>query len=124
MKKMTTKMQRFVAEYPLQKFNATQAAIEAGYSAKTARTIGPRLLQNVVVQEALTKSMAKYLKKAEVTEDHIIHELGLLGFSNLGDYINLTSGQIDIEHMPEERTMPWNHIPSPRGTLLGQVRKP
>jgi hypothetical protein len=42
------KERRFVAEYLLD-FNATQAAVRAGYGAKTAQQQGSRLLLNVVV---------------------------------------------------------------------------
>jgi phage terminase small subunit len=37
--------------------SATQAAHQAGYSAKSARTDGPRMLSNAVVQEALAEIM-------------------------------------------------------------------
>lgn len=43
---LTPKQQRFVAEY-LVDMNATQAAIRAGYSQKTADVQGPRLFGNV-----------------------------------------------------------------------------
>ena len=46
---MTTKQQRFVEEYLID-LNATQAAIRAGYSAKTANEQGARLLANVSVR--------------------------------------------------------------------------
>ena len=50
MKALTVKQQRFVEAYT---GNATEAAIRAGYSAKTARSIGQRLLTNVDIQKAI-----------------------------------------------------------------------
>ena len=47
----------FVAEY-LKDFNATRAAKAAGYSAKTARAIGSRLLTDVDIQEAIKAEIA------------------------------------------------------------------
>lgn len=46
---MTPKQEKFCAEY-LVDLNAKQAAIRAGYSAKTAESIGSRLLSNVNVK--------------------------------------------------------------------------
>ena len=43
---MTAKQKRFCNEYLID-CNATQAAIRAGYSAKTAYSVGQRLLKNV-----------------------------------------------------------------------------
>jgi phage terminase small subunit len=49
---LTTKQRQFALEYMLD-FNATQAAIRAGYSKKTARQQGQRLLTNVDIQAEL-----------------------------------------------------------------------
>lgn len=49
---MTERMRRF-ADFYIINPNATAAAIEAGYSAKTAYSIGERLLRNVEVQAAI-----------------------------------------------------------------------
>jgi len=49
---MTPKQDRFVAEY-LVDLNATQAALRAGYSPRTAPQQGSRLLKNVDVQAAV-----------------------------------------------------------------------
>jgi phage terminase small subunit len=45
----------FVTEY-IKSGNATQAAIAAGYSEKTAYSAGPRLLKNVDIQQYLNKT--------------------------------------------------------------------
>ena len=51
---MTDKQTKFISEYT-KDFNATQAAIRAGYSPKTAYSIGQRLLKNVEVQKAMNE---------------------------------------------------------------------
>ena len=53
---MTPKQQAFIHEY-LACLNATQAAIRAGYSPKTAYSIGQRLLKNVEVSKAINSAM-------------------------------------------------------------------
>ena len=55
MANLTPKQQRFVEEYLID-LNATQAAIRAGYSEKTAQEQSSRLLSNVMVQEAVQKA--------------------------------------------------------------------
>ena len=51
---LTPKQKRFCEEYLID-LNATQAAIRAGYSLKTAEQTASRLLRNVKVQEYIAK---------------------------------------------------------------------
>ena len=53
---MTHRQELFVQEY-LTSLNATQSAIKAGYSPKTAYSQGQRLLKNVEVLQAINKVM-------------------------------------------------------------------
>lgn len=64
--KPTPRQQRFIGEYLID-LNATQAAIRAGYSAKTAEVQGPRLLGNVRVAAAVAMGQAKLAAKQEIT---------------------------------------------------------
>ncbi|WP_099974240.1 terminase small subunit [Lactobacillus terrae] len=59
---MTPKQELFVTEY-LKDLNATQAAIRAGYSEKTAYSQGQRLLKNVEVKSAIEQQMKSVNKK-------------------------------------------------------------
>ena len=65
---LTLKQARFVEEYLLD-LNATQAAIRAGYSEKTAKQQGSRLLTNVDVQAAVAEGHARHQERCEVTRD-------------------------------------------------------
>lgn len=84
---MTPKQERFVQEYLID-LNATQAAIRAGYSAKTAESAGPRLLGNVEVRAAIEARQTERAASVGVTAEKVLRELALLGFSNMGDYMN------------------------------------
>ena len=53
---MTHRQELFIQEY-LNSLNATQSAIRAGYSPKTAYSIGQRLLKNVEVLHAINTAM-------------------------------------------------------------------
>ncbi|MXN46068.1 terminase small subunit [Shinella kummerowiae] len=83
---LSEKQKRFVSEYVID-LNATQAAIRAGYSAKTAQQQGSRLLLNVVVQEELSRQQSKVAERLEITKERIVDELAKIGFSNMLDYM-------------------------------------
>jgi phage terminase small subunit len=83
---LSEKQRRFVSEYLID-LNATQAAIRAGYSAKTAQQQGSRLLLNVVVQAELSRQQNKVAQRLEVTKDRIVDELAKIGFANMLDYM-------------------------------------
>ena len=90
MKSLTNKQKAFVEEY-LVDLNATQAAIRAGYSAKTADRIGPELLGKTWVAEAIQEAMAARSERTEITSDMVLRELAKLGFANMADYMKCTS---------------------------------
>lgn len=79
MKKLTPKQQAFVAEY-LVDLNATQAAIRAGYSAKTAEQQASRLLSHVKVAEAIAERMKERASRTEITQDRVLKEYARLAF--------------------------------------------
>lgn len=76
---LTAKQQLFVKEY-LVDLNATQAAIRAGYSAKTAEQQASRLLSNVKVQKAIEEAMSKRAAKVEITADRVLREYAKIAF--------------------------------------------
>ena len=65
------KRRRFVEEY-IKDLNATQAAIRAGYSEKTAGQQGFRLLKNVQIAKAIAKAHVKRSERVEVTQDFVL----------------------------------------------------
>lgn len=74
MPKLTPKQAAFVREY-LVDLNATQAAIRAGYSEKTAYSQGQRLLKNVEVQTALQDGQATKAEAAQVNAKMVLDGL-------------------------------------------------
>lgn len=89
-KGLTAKQQRFVDEYLID-LNATQAAIRAGYASANADVTGPRLLGNVGIAAAIAEGQKRLAQKAGVTAEKIVAELAKLGFSNMQDYVGVTS---------------------------------
>ena len=72
--KLTPKQQRFVAEY-LVDLNATQAAIRAGYSPKTAGQVGFENLKKPEIQAAIQKAQQKRSERTEITQDYVLFGL-------------------------------------------------
>ena len=73
-KKLTAKQARFKDEYLIDN-NATQAAIRAGYSKKTAKSQGQRLLTNVDIKAAIKAGQKDIAKRNGLTIDDILDEL-------------------------------------------------
>lgn len=71
---LTDKQQRFVAEYLID-LNATQAAIRAGYSEKTANEQGNRLLANVSVAPAIQAAIKKRSERTQVDADYVLRTI-------------------------------------------------
>lgn len=79
---LTAKQQRFVAEY-LVDLNATEAAKRCGYSAKTAKQQGSRLLTNADIAAAVAAGTARQLEKTELTAEMVKERLRLLAFQDI-----------------------------------------
>lgn len=71
---LTAKQKMFVQEY-LVDLNATQAALRAGYSKKTAFSIGNENLKKPEIQVAIQKAMQKREKRVEINQDYVIGKL-------------------------------------------------
>jgi phage terminase small subunit len=76
---MVRKRQRFVEEY-LKDMNATQAAIRAGYTTRTAKAAGCKLLTFSDVKNAIKAALEARKKKNEVTAERVIQELARIAF--------------------------------------------
>jgi len=87
MAKLTEKQRRFVDEYLID-LNATQAAIRAGYSVKTADKQGYQLLEKTRVAEAISEKMAERSRRTGVNQDRVVMELAKIAFVNAADVID------------------------------------
>ena len=86
--KLTAKQVRFVDEY-LVDFNATQAAIRAGYKANTAHVIGAENLRKPKIAEEIARRQKDLQRRTEVSQDRVIRELARIAFANIADYIHV-----------------------------------
>ena len=70
---LTPKQEAFVREYLID-LNATQAAIRAGYSAKSAMEQGYQLLQKTSVASAIGEAQAKRAEKCDISALWVLNE--------------------------------------------------
>lgn len=100
-KPLSAKQARFVEEYLLD-LNATQAAIRAGYSAKTAKQQGARLLTHVDVQAAIAAAKAARSQRTEITQDRVLAELAKIGFADIRKVLTDDGGLRNPASMDDE----------------------
>ena len=79
---LTPKQHCIVTEY-LVDLNATQAALRAGYSARTAPQQSSRLLKNVDVQAAIATKQTHQLKALEVRIEDVLPDLKAIALTDL-----------------------------------------
>ena len=100
-RKLNPKQQRFVEEYLID-LNATQAAIRAGYSPKTATAIASENLSKHSISAAIACAMAERSKRTGITQDRILEELAKVAFIKLTDIVDDT-GKIKAGATDEDR---------------------
>lgn len=94
---LTPKQRKFVSEY-LVDLNATQSAIRAGFSQKTARAQGQRLLTNVDIANAIAAAQAKREKRTEITQDRVVQELARIAFGNIRSVMSWTASGMRLRN--------------------------
>lgn len=100
-KPLTPRETLFVAEY-LKSLNATDAAKLAGFSAKTAHSQGPRLLNKPNVKAAIAAGAGAKLEKLKLEGDDVLRELKALGFSNVRKLFNEKGQLMDPRLLDDE----------------------
>lgn len=80
--------------------NATQAAITAGYSAKTAKAAGSRLLTCVDVSTAIAARVAALQEEAELNTENILRELGRIALFDPATLYDKDGKLLSIQDMP------------------------
>lgn len=102
---MTPKQQRFVEEY-LVDLNATQAAIRAGYSARTAEKIGSENIRKPEIAKAIGEAQRRRSKRTEITQDRVLKELARVGFANLTDVVSWGTKEVAIGYDDDGKKLP------------------
>jgi phage terminase small subunit len=103
MSQLTDKQKRFCEEYIID-LNATQAAIRAGYSEKTAYSIGQENLKKPEIAEFLKKVQNELSERTKIKAEDVINELAKIGFSDIKNYYESDTNQKDITQLDNKFT--------------------
>lgn len=127
---MTDKQARFVAEY-LVDCNATQAAIRAGYSQKTAYSIGQRLMKDPDIQAQIQEGMSGLQERTELSQEYVIDNLreivsrcmegedfkphgALKALELLGKHLRMFTDKIQVKEETGPVVFKWQAEDSPK----------
>jgi len=98
-KQLNPKHQAFVDEYIID-FNASEAAKRAGYSGKTARTQGSKLLTNIDIQQAVRIATEKRSERTKVDADWVLTHLSNIVKADPLDILDKLGDYKKIEDWP------------------------
>jgi len=101
MAKLTAKQQRFCDEYLID-LNATQAAIRAGYSEKTAYSIGNENLKKPEVKEYIENRMAEKEKELIADQDEVLRYLTAVMRREKTESVVVTLNKETSKYVPDE----------------------
>lgn len=109
------RQQRFVDEY-LVDLNATQAAIRAGYSKRTANEQAARLLANVSVARVIAKAKEERSERVKISQDEVLRELLTILRSDVRDFLVDDTGNLELrEGAPDEA---WRAVSSVKHRII------
>ena len=97
---LTNKQRAFIAEYP-KDFNATRAAIRAGYAEKSARLSGHRNITN----DNIAKKISEQLEKRAMGADEVLARMAAIARGSAEDYLTIDDYDyvsLDLARMKEE----------------------
>lgn len=98
---MTPKQKRFCEEYVID-LNATQAAIRAGYSKKTARTIAAQNLAKLNIQTEVQRLRSEISERNKITIDECVSLLTSMARFDIADCYNEDGSLKSIHEIPKE----------------------
>ena len=112
----------FIKEY-LVDLNGAQAAIRAGYSAKTARITASQLLTKPNIQAAIQAEMDKRAEKTSITAERVLEEIARIAFLDIRKAFDVNGNLLPIHEMPEDvaRAMGGMDISSYTGQGEGAI---
>ena len=79
---MNEKQRKFVDEY-MKDFDATNAAIRAGYSAATSYTNSHKLLRHPAIAVAVERAVAARKQRIGATADRVVEEYARIAFADI-----------------------------------------
>ncbi|QIL41015.1 terminase small subunit [Pedobacter sp. HDW13] len=126
MRELTEKQKRFCEEYLID-LNATQAAIRAGYSIKTANEQGARLLANVSIQSYMSGRQKELQASTNITQQRVLEEYAKIAFVDIREVFETDGGIHNVKQLDDFTAGAISSIESIeekfQGVTIGTVRK-
>ncbi|WP_096635833.1 terminase small subunit [Clostridium cochlearium] len=123
-----TDKQRLFCIYYIKYFNATKAAIKAGYSKDTAGEQGYQLLQKTSIQSEIKKLKANKLNKAMLEPEDIFQKYIDIAFADISDYVTFGRKEMEVDKdeegnpvMIEVNYVDFKDSNEVDGTLISEV---
>lgn len=91
-----TEKQRLFCLYYIKCFNATMAAIKAGYSKEYAHTEGSRLLRNVKVAAEIRRLKGEVVETLFIDAMDVLQQYAKIAFADLGDYVRFSGYAVQL----------------------------
>ena len=98
---LSDRERRFVDEYLID-LNRTQAAARAGYSPRSSRELGMRLMKRPRVRDAVKRAMARRARRNEVDQDRVVLTLAAVAFGNPRVLFDDTGALLPLHRLPDE----------------------
>jgi len=100
MSALSPKQRRFVDEYMID-LNATQAAIRAGYSAKTAKAQSSQLLSRTQIADAIAAAQSARSERTQITADWVLARLVSEADADVADLYTEDGALKPVNEWPE-----------------------
>ena len=98
--KLTAKQEKFCNEYLID-LNATQAAIRAGYSEKTAMEQGYQLLHKTSVSGFIQERQKELQEETRITQKKVLEEYAKIAFSDIRQLFDGNNRLLEIKDIPD-----------------------
>jgi phage terminase small subunit len=121
---LNPKQERFCNEY-LVDYNATQAAIRAGYSKKTAYVIAAEILSKKEVQEYLSAKKTILADQLSITQERTMQEIGRIAFQDVRKFYKEDGSFKSIHELDDDAAavLAGFDVEEIRGEESGTVKK-
>lgn len=99
--KLTPKQAKFIDEYLID-LNATQAAIRAGYSKKTAKVIGYENLTKPYIAEKIQENRDELKERAKIDQEWVLDRYKLLAAYRIEDFFGDDGTMKPLSEIPKD----------------------
>lgn len=126
--KLTDKQKLFCMYY-IRCFNASKAALKAGYSKENYGVLGYQLLQKPSVRKEIERLKQNKLNRALLSQDDILQKYIDIAFTDITDYIEFGKKLVEIQYEDgstkevEKSYVDFKNDYEVDGTLISEVSK-